>query len=119
MKPFLNAMQKSKRSSELSFAAPGLYPPPGTCQTELLVERVEGQDARFGVRALSGCVDTNNRVFLSAEATNTGLVDRDRRSLNHVANVDAVHCGSGTSHEHVARLSAASRVAVVRQHGVK
>ena len=44
---------KSKRSSELAFAAPGLYPPPGTCLTELLVERVERQDARFGVRALS------------------------------------------------------------------
>ena len=89
------------------------------CEIVLLVQRVEGEDARFRVRALSGRVDTHNGVFLGAEATNTGLVDRDRRRLNGVANVDAVHRGSRTGREHVARLSAASGIAVVRHHGVK
>src|SRR5215475_11468617 len=85
----------------------------------LLVQRIERQDARFGVRALSGGVDTNDGVFFSAEAADTGLVDRDRGCLNGIANVDVVHRGSRTGREHVAGLSTASGVAVVRQHGVK
>jgi len=85
----------------------------------LLVQRVKRKDARFGVRALSRRVDTNDSVFLSAEAANTGLVDRNWRRLNGVANVDAVDRGSRSGREHVARLSAASGIAVVRHHGVK
>ena len=53
---------------------------------KLLVERVEGQDARFGVGASAGWVDANHCIFLSAEGTDASLVDRERngkRPCNH------------------------------------
>src|SRR5580765_3685869 len=80
---------------------------------QLLVERVESQDARFGVGALSSRVHANHCLFLSAEAANTGLVDGDRRRLDGVANVDATSHRACTGREHVAALSAAARVTVV------
>ena len=92
---------ENKKSSELAFAAPGLYPPPSTSPTltKLLVERVEGQDARFGVGARTGWVDANHTVFLSAERANTSLVDGDRNCQGDVSNVDATSNRSGTSRE--------------------
>src|SRR5215475_10336636 len=111
--------RKKQKSSELSFAAPGLYPPPGTSPNCcLLVERVEGQDARFGVGADASRVDANHCIFLSAEGANTGLVDRDRNRDNCVTNVNATSNRASTSREQVAALSAAGRVAVVRQNCV-
>src|SRR5215831_17417060 len=90
---------KSKRSSELAFAAPGLYPPPSTCRTELLVERVESEDSRFGVRALSGWVDANHTVFFSAESTDTSGVDRQRSRRGGVADRDATSSCSSSRDE--------------------
>ena len=51
----------------------------------LLVERVESQDARFGVGASAGWVDANHCIFLSAESADAGLVDRKRNGLDRVA----------------------------------
>ena len=66
---------KKQRAANFTFAAPGLYPPPGTSPiTRLLVERVEGQDGRFSVRARTQWVDANHAIFLGAEGANTGLV---------------------------------------------
>ena len=80
-------LRKKQKSSERAFAAPGLYPPPGTSPNCcLLVERVERQDARFGVGANAGRVDANHCIFLSAETANAGLVDRERNRLDRVAN---------------------------------
>lgn len=41
----------------------------------LLVQRVKGQDARFGVGANAQRVDANHRVLLGAKAADPGLVD--------------------------------------------
>src|SRR6476660_9744567 len=60
-----------------------------TVSTLLLVKRVEGADTRFGVRANTRRVDANHCIFLSAEATNASLVDRDRHRVHGVADVDA------------------------------
>ena len=81
----------------------------------LLVERVERQDARFGVAARTSRVDANDRIFLSAERADTSLVDRDRHSQGSVSNVQASRYRTGTRSKQVAALAAASRVAVVRQ----
>ena len=107
---------ESKRSSELAFAAPGLYPPPGTCRIELLVERVERQDARFGVRALTSWVDANHTVFLSAESTDTSGVDRQRSRRSRVTDIDATSSRSSSGNKRVTALTTASRVTVVGQN---
>ena len=78
---------------------------------ELLVERVEDQDACFGVGASAGWVDANHCIFLSAEGADAGLVDRKRRGLDRVANEDATHRRASTGRERVAALAAASWVA--------
>jgi hypothetical protein len=41
---------------------------------QLLVKRVENQDARFGAGARSSRIDANHSIFLGAESANTGLV---------------------------------------------
>ena len=96
----------------------GLYPPRVLCQKELLVERVEAEDARLGGRALSRRVDANDRIFLSAERADTSLVDGQRSRQNGVANVHATSLRTTRSAERIAALAAARRVAVVGQHGV-
>ncbi len=42
----------------------------------LLVEGVEGLNARFGVGADAGWIDSNHCIFLRTEAADAGLVDR-------------------------------------------
>src|SRR5579864_1100196 len=65
----------------------------------LLVERVERQDARFRNRANAGGVDANYCIFLRAETTNTGLVDRDRDRLHGVTDIDCAGLCSTTGGE--------------------
>src|ERR1051325_10690131 len=78
-----------KRAANVTFAAPGLYPPPGTLPNlKLLVERVERQDARFGGRAHARWVDANHGIFLSTEAANTSLVHRQRPRQNRITGSD-------------------------------
>src|SRR5262249_15461161 len=76
---------KRKRSSELAFAAPGLYPPPGTCQC-LLVERQKSlATGNSGNRRARGIV-TDHCVLKRAKAADTGLVDRDRVTFSVIGN---------------------------------
>src|SRR5665811_2453441 len=115
----ISASKKTKGSERVLAALLGSYPPPGTRQTEtLLVERVEGQDARFGVGAHAGRVDANHCIFLSAESANARLVNRERNRLRRITYVDATHNRAGTRGERVAALAAARRVTVVGEHGV-
>src|SRR5580765_4468441 len=85
---------------------------------KLLIERVEGQNARFGVGASASWVDANHCIFLSAEGADAGLVDRKRSGEDCVASEDATHRRASTGGERVSALTAARRVAVVREHGV-
>src|SRR5579872_305574 len=116
-KPFLVQKDKEQRTC---VRCSWLVPSPGTSPTltKLLVERVEGQDARFGIGARTGWVDANHTVFLSAEGADTSLVDRQRNCQSDVSNVDATSDRARTSRELIARLSTAGRVTVVGQNGV-
>src|SRR5690242_676773 len=80
---------KKKKSSEPGSLLSGFVPSPGTSPNNdqnLLVERVECQDARFVVGANAQWIDANHSIFFRAESTDTSLVDRDRLSLNRVSN---------------------------------
>ena len=90
-----------------------LYPSRVSPDETLLVERVEGQDARFGVGASARRVDTNHCIFLSAEAANAGLVDRKRNGNDRIAYVDATHNRARASGERISALTAGCRVTVV------
>src|SRR5471030_2261411 len=84
--------REKTKGSELAFAAPpGSYPPPGTLpnSVQLLVERVENQDTRFGNRANAGRIHADHCIFFRAECANAGLVDGDRCTLDGITYVDA------------------------------
>ena len=55
-----------------------------TVVAALLIERAEGQDARFRVGASAGRVDTNHSIFFRAERADTGRVDGERGRKNRV-----------------------------------
>src|SRR5258708_26629098 len=86
---------KKQRAASLSSLPLMTYPARvSRNQIVLLVERVEGQNARFGGGADAGWVDANDRIFLSAESANAGLVNRKRHGHGDVAYVDAAHYGA-------------------------
>src|ERR1035438_6264990 len=89
LRDMLSKAEETK-SGECELAAlDGLYPPRVLARTVLLVQRVEGQNRRFGVRAGARGIDANHCIFLGAECANTGLVDRKRSRHNRITGVDA------------------------------
>jgi hypothetical protein len=95
------APTKNKRTATSRSLRHGLYPSP-KCTTPnccLLVERVKRQDARFSGGANASRVDANHCILLSAETTNTGLVDCDRDRLYGVTDIDCTGLCSTTGGE--------------------
>src|ERR1035438_1508725 len=84
----------------------------------LLIERIEYEDARFSRGANARWVDANHCIFLSAEAADTGLVDRVRNRLHRVSHVHAADHSASARGELIATLTAASGVTVVGEDGV-
>jgi hypothetical protein len=76
------ALKKTKGSGPGSSLPCGVYPPRILHQIsiQLLVERVENQDARFSNRTNAERVNPNHGIFFGAEGTNSGLVNGGRRA---------------------------------------
>ena len=98
------------------FAAPGFYVL--LMQTSLVVERVEGQDRGFRVRARAGKVNAKDRIFLSAESLNTGLVHGQRFGQDRVADVDRTNLRASAGGKGISALAGGLGVAVIGEHGV-
>src|SRR5579864_3236619 len=98
------------------FAAPGFYVL--LMQTSLVVERVEGQDRGFRVRARTGQVNAKDRIFLSAESLDTGLVHGQRFGQDRVADVDRTNLRASAGGKGIPALASGRGITVVGQHGV-
>jgi len=114
------ALKKTKGSGPGSSLPCGVYPPRILRQIsiQLLVERVENQDARFSNRTNAERVNPNHGIFFGAEGTNSGLVNGGRRAFDGIAKIQARGSCASAAGELVAALTAAGRVAAVRQHRV-
>src|SRR5580658_406926 len=108
--------EKKKGQRAWKLAALNFVLSPSTLLDQLLVERVEGHNARFGNRADAGRVDANHCIFLSAETANTSLVDGVRNALHGVASIHTGDDRARARGELIAALTTVSGVAVVGQN---
>ena len=87
-------MQKTKGATDCS-VAPWLVPSPRYFAGQTLLQ---GRVGRAGSRAArhrgSNCGEANHCIFVRAEATHTGLVNRRRDTIQGVARDDTVQSGS-------------------------
>jgi hypothetical protein len=89
-----------------------------TIISSLLVRGVKSEDSGLGTGANASRIDTKHGVFLSAEATKTGMVDRNRHRFHCIADVDATSHSARAGREQISALSAACRVTVVGQNRI-
>src|SRR5207245_598972 len=82
----------------------------------LLVQRIESNNARFGIGASAGRINANHCILLSAEATNAGLVDLERNTEDRISHIDGADLRASAAGEGVSAFSSVLGVAVVSQH---
>ena len=109
-----------KRAANLHSLLRGLYPPQVLAirKLTLVVERVEGQDRGFRIRARAGQVDAKDRIFFSAESLDAGLVHGQRFGQDRVADADRANLRSGAGGKGIPAFASGGGVTVVGKHRV-